>query len=449
MSQMQREQLKVVAEKAVLVQVQLPGRFIDPDDPLEELRSLAETAGAEVVAELVQKRQKPRGATYLGKGKVQELAALVAETTGTLVIFDNDLLPRQIRALEEDLECKIIDRSELILDIFANRATTHAAKLSVEIAQLEYTYPRLRAMWDHLGQIVGGAPVGIGTRGPGEQQLEIDRRLARQRLAQLKRELQGIEGRKRREVAQRNLDHYTVGLVGYTNAGKSTLFNHLTEGGAFAHQKLFATLSTRVEGWNLGGGETVLLSDTVGFIRDLPHHLIASFKCTLEETVHANLLLIMLDVSDPDCGHQLDTVVTTLDEIGATEQPRLLVLNKIDRLRDQSALLVWLNRYPDAVPISAVSGEGLDDLAGRVQKLVVGPVRKVELEMPLKEGRALHFLEQRVEIIDRHYLDSSVMMSVRIGRRQIEQLLAQGATFKVDGQPPREVLQTWNGETAC
>jgi GTP-binding protein HflX len=448
MSQMQREQLKVVAEKAVLVQVQLPGRHVDPDDPLEELRSLAETAGASVVGELVQKRQKPRGATYLGKGKVQELAALVGMTGGTLVIFDNDLLPRQIRALEEDLECKIIDRSELILDIFANRATTHAAKLSVEIAQLEYTYPRLRAMWDHLGQIVGGAPVGIGTRGPGEQQLEIDRRLARSRLAQLKRELHEIEGRKEREVAQRNLDHFTVGLVGYTNAGKSTLFNRLTDGGAFAHEKLFATLASRVEGGNLGGGEQVLLSDTVGFIRDLPHHLIASFKCTLEETVHASLLLIMLDVSDPDSAMQLDTVVTSLDEIGATEQPRLLVLNKVDRLADQTALLVWLNQYPDAIPVSAVSGEGIDDLTARVQQLVVGPVRKVELEMPLKEGRALHFLERRAEIDDRRYSDASVVMSVRIGRRQIEQLLAQGASFTIDGQPPREVLSSWNGGAA-
>ncbi len=251
MTQTARETLKVVAERAILVQVQLPGATLDARDPLGEIRSLARTAGAEVVGELVQKRRQPRGKTYLGKGKIEELSSLVKMTEASVVIFDNDLLPRQIRAIEEELLCKIIDRSELILDIFANRATTHAAKLQVEIAQLEYTYPRLRAMWDHLGKIVGGAPVGIGTRGPGEQQLEIDRRLARGRLIQLKRELREIQGRKTREVAQRNLEHFTVGLVGYTNAGKSTLFNRLTAGGAFAHAKLFATLSTRTERWSL------------------------------------------------------------------------------------------------------------------------------------------------------------------------------------------------------
>ncbi|MHC5004545.1 MAG: GTPase HflX, partial [Planctomycetota bacterium] len=349
MSQLRREQLKVVAEKAVLVHVQLPDREVDPVDPFRELRALAATAGAEIVGELIQKRQKPRGSTFLGKGKVLELRDLVHMTEASLVIFDNDLLPRHIAGLEPELECKIIDRSELILDIFANRATTHAAKLQVEIAQLEYTYPRLRAMWDHLGKIVGGAPVGIGTRGPGEQQLEIDRRLARRRLIQLKGELEQIQQRKTREVAQRNVEHFTVGLVGYTNAGKSTLFNRLTTGGAFAHEKLFATLSTRVERWDLGGGNAVLLSDTVGFIRDLPHHLVASFRSTLEETVSAQLILVVLDASDPAAEQHLRTVTETLDEIGATGQRRLLVLNKIDQLASDRDLLVWLNRHPDAV----------------------------------------------------------------------------------------------------
>ena len=234
MSQILREQLKVASERSVLVQVQLPRAYRDQRDAFHELRALAETAGAEIVGELTQKRQKPTNKTYLGKGKVQELAELVKMLDATLVIFDNDLSPAQIRSVEEVVQVKIIDRSELILDIFANRASTHLARLQVEIAQLEYTYPRLRAMWDHLGQITGGAPVGIGTRGPGEQQLEIDRRLAQRRLKQLRNELVEIQQRKTREVEQRNLDHFTVGLVGYTNAGKSTLFNHLTAGGAFA-----------------------------------------------------------------------------------------------------------------------------------------------------------------------------------------------------------------------
>ncbi len=299
MSQIHREQIKVAAERAVLVAVTVPGQDSVGDDPFGELRALAETAGAEIVGELMQARRKPSGTTYLGKGKVRELADLVSVTQATLVIFDNDLAPSQIKAIEEATQCKVVDRSELILDIFANRAATAAAKLQVEIAQLEYTYPRLRAMWSHLEQIVGGAPVGIGTRGPGEKQLEIDRRLVQRRLRQLRRELAAEENRRRREVQRRNLEHFTVGLVGYTNAGKSTLFNRLTAGGAFAHGKLFATLSTRVERWDLGGGDDVLLSDTVGFIRDLPHHLIASFRCTLEETIHAHLLIIVVDVRRP------------------------------------------------------------------------------------------------------------------------------------------------------
>jgi GTP-binding protein HflX len=368
MAQIHREQLKVAAERAVLVAVVVPGGYLDADDPFGELRALAETAGAEVVGELIQARDKPSGKWYLGKGKVQELADLVAATRATLVIFDNDLAPSQIKAVEETTQCKVVDRSELILDIFANRATTHAAKLQVEIAQLEYTYPRLRAMWSHLEQIVGGAPVGIGTRGPGEKQLEIDRRLVQRRLGNLKRELVTIQARKHREVERRNLEHFTVGLVGYTNAGKSTLFNRLTAGGAFVHDKLFASLMDRVERWDLGGSDAVMLSDTVGFIRNLPHHLVASFRSTLEETIHSQLVVIVLDVDDHKASMQLETVHRTLDEIGAATQVRVLALNKIDCLAEPTELLVWLNRFPEAVPISAVTGEGLDALAEVVRR---------------------------------------------------------------------------------
>lgn len=444
MSSAMREQLKVAAERSVLVHVFLPGAYVDEEDTFGELRALTETAGAVVVGELTQKRQKPRGRTYLGRGKVEELAKLVEMTKATLVIFDNDLSPSQIRALEETVGQKIIDRSELILDIFAGRATTHAAKLQVEIAQLEYTYPRLRAMWDHLGQIVGGAPVGIGTRGPGEQQLEIDRRLAQRRLAQLKRELADILERREREVAQRNLDHYTVGLVGYTNAGKSTLFNRVTEGGAFANDKLFATLSTRIERWELGGGNDVLLSDTVGFIRNLPHHLVASFRSTLEETVAAQLLLIMLDISDDAAPMQLETVLSTLDEIGATDARRLLVLNKSDRV-DSSDLLVWMNRHPDAVPISAATGEGIDELSRHVLEAMLGGVREVDVTLRTKESRAITFLEQRTEVTDRRYEGDMVTLHTRLGRRQIDQLLARGARFTIDGLAPADAIrEVWN-----
>ncbi len=445
MTQVTREQLKVAAEQAILVAVQLPEDEVAAEESLGELRALAQTAGASVVGELVQRRGKPVGRTYLGAGKVEELKNLVEMTRATLVIFDNDLTPAQIRVLEQTCCCKIIDRSELILDIFANRAATHAAKLQVEIAQLEYTYPRLRAMWNHLGQIVGGAPVGIGTRGPGEKQLEIDRRIVQRRLRQLRRELESVQQRKTREVARRKDDHYTVGLVGYTNAGKSTLFNRLTEpgggGGAFAHDKLFATLSTRIEQWNLGGGNNVLLSDTVGFIRNLPHHLVASFRSTLEETVHADLVILVLDASDPEARSRLRVVEQALDDIGADQQPRLLALNKMDRLEDRREQFVWLNEFPDAIPISAATGEGLDDLAGRALEAFLGPVKEVTVTAPLRDARVIDYLEKRAEVLGRAYLNGSVRMTVRIGARQVDQLLAHGAGLEVNGCTEVEAIR--------
>jgi GTP-binding protein HflX len=446
------EELKVAAEKAILVGVQLPGGNIDEQDPLNELRSLAHTAGAEVVGELLQKRSKPIGRTYLGKGKVEELSSLIRATGATLVIFDNELSPAQVRNLEEITSSKIVDRSELILDIFANRAATTAAKLQVEIAQLEYTYPRLRAMWDHLGQVVGGAPVGIGTRGPGEQQLEIDRRLVQNRLTHLKRQLQEIEERASREVAQRNLQQFTVGLVGYTNAGKSTLFNALTSGGAFTHSKLFATLSTRIEKWDVGGGNYVMLSDTVGFIRNLPHHLVASFRSTLEETIAAKLLILVLDASDPHAQAQLETVQDTLDEIGAKTQPRILALNKVDRLGRTADVLVWLNKFPDAIPVSAVTGEGLNDLRAAVRARYLGDVYELEITMPMGDTRSIVFLEKRTQVVDRQYVDSRAVFRVRIGRRQVEQLLTQGTgPFTIDGLKPHEAIRAiWeNGKPSA
>ena len=437
----QREDLNVVAERAILVALTLRGERISIDDRFAELIALTESAGGVVVGHLTQKRRLPHGKTFIGKGKVTQLKELADSVNATIIIFDHDMSPSQIQNLEEAVERKIIDRSELILDIFSSRASTVEAKLQVEIAQLEYTYPRLRAMWDHLGQVTGGAPVGIGTRGPGEQQIEIDRRLVQRRLKQLRREIDEIQQRSVREVEKRNNDYFTVGLVGYTNAGKSTLFNTLTSGGAWAHNQLFATLSTRIERWELGGGTGVMLSDTVGFIRRLPHHLIASFRSTLEETVHCQLVLIVLDASDPSAMLQLDTVEKTLKDIGAEHQPRLLLLNKIDQVKDSSDKLVWVSRCPDAIQISAVTKEGIEELTEEVLLAVIGSVQVVTLSLPIRASKAIDFLEKRTTVLDRAWEDDRSMYKVRIGRNQIEQILSRERHVLIDGEPAIEQIE--------
>ena len=438
-----RDSLTVARERAILVGAILPDDGSDPHDPLGELRSLADTAGAVVVDTLLQNRQKPDSATFIGKGKVEELAAMAAALKADVIIFENDLSPSQIGNIEDVVKVKVIDRSELILDIFAQRARTHEARLQVEFAQLEYTYPRLTAMWSHLERIVGGAPTGIGTRGPGEQQLEIDRRIVQRRKSQLRREIAEVQARKTREVAARNKDFFTVGLVGYTNAGKSTLFNMLTDDSAYADDKLFATLSTRTRRWDLrseapeggttrGPADHVMLSDTVGFVRDLPHHLVASFKATLEEAVHSDLLLLVLDVADARCRQQLDTVEEVLADIGAGDRPRLLLLNKIDRLEHNADLLAFERTHPGAIAISARTGRGLDQLAAAVRDRARGGDRRITLALSIADGKALSFLETRATVHDRDYSrDGVVHLDLTIGDRQLDQLRSMGTTARL------------------
>jgi len=298
-----RQTLRVRKERAILVAAVL--RSASDGDDLAELTALAESAGAVVVDRFQQKIRTINPTTYIGKGKADLLKTRVKRFKADVVIFDNDLSPRQIRELEEIIEVKVLDRSELILDIFATRAKTKQSKLQVELAQLEYTYPRLTRMWSHLDTVAGagggtaaGTVGGIGTRGPGEQQLEIDRRLVSKRITQLKRELENIDKRRVREINHRR-GLFKICLVGYTNAGKSTLLNAFTDANVVVEDRLFATLDTRTRKWTLTGGAEVLLSDTVGFVKNLPHQLVASFKATLEEAVNADLLLHMVDVSNP------------------------------------------------------------------------------------------------------------------------------------------------------
>jgi GTP-binding protein HflX len=415
-----------------------PGSAALRRDALSELRSLAETAGAVVVDELIQGRARITAGTYMGSGKSNELAELVKAHKADAVIFENDLSPSQIRNIEEVVKCKVLDRSELILDIFASRARTHEAKLQVELAQLEYTYPRLAGMWTHLERIGAGAGAGIGTRGPGEQQIEIDRRIVQRRKAELKREIETIQQRKRREVEKRNTDFYTVGIVGYTNAGKSTLFNTLTGAGVYADDKLFATLDTRTRKWELGGGDFVMLSDTVGFVRDLPHHLVASFRATLEESIHSELLMIVIDVADPEAEKHYATVQDVLGQIGAGDKPQLLVLNKVDKLEDNAPLLVWQKDHPGSLAISAAAGVGLDKVVEAVRDYQKGQLLEVTLRLSQIDGKSLNFLEQRSKVLDRQYEDSHVDMKVVIGKRQLDQLRATGAKMtQIDPPPPK------------
>jgi GTP-binding protein HflX len=414
----------VASEATVLVGVLLPNRR-DFEAPLEELEGLAQAAGAQVVGQLTQRREAPDKTTYLGKGKVAELKALADMRDADVVIFDNDLSPAQIRNLEKVLGRKVVDRTELILDIFATRARTHEARLAVELAQLEYAMPRLKRMWTHLSRYTAG----IGVRGPGEKQLEVDRRLVEKRITELRDELRSIERRKERVVSGRR-DLMSVSLVGYTNAGKSTLMNTLTGSDVLVRDALFATLDTRTRRWQLPGWGPILLSDTVGFIRDLPHHLIASFKATLEEARQANLLLHVADAASPHVEQQISAAYGVLEEIGIQQKDTLLLLNKIDAVPDTARLHGLLNRYPHALPISARSGDGLPALAQAVGDALSRSFLDVDVEMSVGNGRALAYLAAHGEILSRRYCDARVLVHCRIPQQYLGRIDPDGVLIQ-------------------
>jgi len=419
-----RETLRVRKERAILVAAVLGS---DRDD-LVELSALAESAGAVVVDRFQQKIRSIHPATYIGKGKADQLAERVKRFKADAVIFDNGLSPAQIRELEEIVGIKILDRSELILDIFATRAKTRQAMLQVELAQLQYTYPRLTQMWSHLDTVTGaggatgvGVVGGIGTKGPGEQQLEIDRRLVKKRIVELRRELANIDRRRVREITGRQ-GLFKICIVGYTNAGKSTLLNALTDAGVLVEDRLFATLDTRTRRWSPARGADVLISDTVGFVKNLPHQLVASFKATLEETVNADLLLHIIDVSNPDVLKQIESVNVVLEEIGCGDKPTLMVLNKVDSLQNLAQLEMLQTVFADTVGISARTGFGLDKLAEKVAEKYKGGEVLVRVSASQSNGKVQSFLRAHAQIINEQYLDGFVLIDARLGQNQLPDL---------------------------
>ncbi len=414
----------VASEAAVLVGVLLDGR-VGPGEALEELAGLAEAAGARVVGQLTQRRAAPDAATYLGKGKVEELKNMVRAVQADCIIFDNDLTPGQTRNLERELKLKVLDRTELILDIFANRARTYEARLAVELAQLEYSLPRLKRMWTHLSR----QKKGIGLRGPGEKQLETDRRLVEKRINDLREELRTVLRRREREVATRR-DFMTVSLVGYTNAGKSTLLNLLTGADVLTQDALFSTLDTRTRRWQLPGWGPVLLSDTVGFIHGLPHHLIASFKATLEEARQADLLLHVADASNPAVLEQISAAYKVLAEIGLEQKDSILVVNKIDRLPDRVRVEWLLGRYPNAVPISARTGEGLYELSLAVSETLSRSFRDVDVEFGIDNGRLMAYLAAHAEVLSKQFHAERVIVHCRIPQKYLGRIDANEAIVR-------------------
>lgn len=402
---------KTEGERAILVSVLLPGQVYE-SDPLNELEGLATTSGAIVVGGMTQRRETPSPNAYLGAGKVEELAILVDHFKADVVFFDNDLAPNQTRNLEKAIGVKVLDRTELILDIFSTHAQTYESRLAVELAQLEYSLPRLKRMWTHLSRM----KMGVGMRGPGEKQLETDRRLVEKRIHDLKTELSEFERRKERQVASRR-DRMTVSLVGYTNAGKSTLMNNLTDAQVLAEDKLFATLDTRTRRWQLPNWGPVLLSDTVGFIRNLPHRLIASFKATLEEANQADLLIHVCDGSNPAVRDQISSVYEVLKEIGIEEKDTLLAINKTDVEGSDTYVQSVLNRYPNAIPISAYTSDGLDAFAHAVSDALSRSFKEIDIETGVDNGRMIAYCSAHGDVLSTSYSDDKVTIHCRMPQR--------------------------------
>jgi GTPase len=403
------------------------GQGVDPEDELAEVRELARTAGVDPVGAVVQHRARPAQRTYVGKGKLEELKQQYRDAGAESLLVDDELDPAQQRFLENALDTRVIDRTQLILDIFAQHATSAEGKLQVELAQLEYNLPRMRGMWQHLERLGGG----VGTRGPGESQLESDRRTARRRITLLRRRLKELEKQRatRRRERERN-ETPTVALAGYTNVGKSTLLNALTGAEVSVEDQLFHTLDPTTRGFEFDG-RRYLVTDTVGFIRRLPHHLVEGFASTLEETLVADVVLHVVDSSalDDEQDRQREAVGDVLHEIGAAELPVVIVLNKIDRV-DPLGRRRLTNRFPDAPQVSALTGEGLEELKAELARRFEDRWERVRLLVPYAEGgRLAELYALGAPVEEREDTPDGVLVIARLPRRELRRF----APFLVAG----------------
>ena len=409
------------------------------DEHLEELARLADTAGAQVVGTLTQQLDRPHPGTYLGSGKVEELKLRIQELGATLVIFDDELTPAQGKNIELVVRTRVMDRAELILDIFATRARSSEARMQVELAQLEYLLPRLTRMWTHLEKMRGG----IGMRGPGETQLETDRRLIQHRIRILKERLADVE-RAREVQRQGRHTHFRVALVGYTNAGKSSVLRNLAnDSEVFVEDRLFATLDPLTREVEVGDGYTVLLTDTVGFIRKLPHHLVASFRATLAEAREADLLLHVIDSSHPAWEEQRDVVDGVLNDLGLSERPLTYVMNKMDAVHEDEAAALRervANLMPNSLFVSALTPGGLDALKASLLNSLRTQRPVLEVQIPAGNGRLIAEVHRDGEVLDQRVDDDVLVLKARLDERTIGRLRQAGARVKVvQGGAPQQV----------
>jgi len=399
-------------ERVFLIGAELRNRTgADLTETMAELAELARTAGAQIIGEGTQRLDRPHAATYIGKGKANEFAETCKQGDVDTVIFDDELSPGQTRNLERVFDCKVLDRTALILDIFAQRARTREGKMQIEMAQLQHILPRLTGLWTHLSRQKGG----IGMRGDGESQLEVDRRRIQERISKLRRDLKEVKRVRQTQRQGRQRRQWPLAsIVGYTNAGKSTLLNALTGAEVLAENKLFATLDPTTRRINLPTNQNALLSDTVGFIRKLPHQLVESFKATLEEVVEADLLLHVVDVSSESAADQIASVNEVLKEIAADDKPTLMVFNKIDQLPERNGNLHWLREYPYAVCVSAQTGEGLDELQAELG-IMLRPMRScLELQVPASDGATLARIRALGQVDEEHYEGDIVHLKAHI-----------------------------------